>query len=60
MVLKGMNLWSALEQLSNDALLEETKRLAARERRATAALIAAIAEVDDRRRIPPLWTSQAD
>lgn len=44
----GMNPWSSLEQLSNGALLEETKRLAARERGATVALLAAIAEVDDR------------
>ena len=40
--------WSLLEQLSNEALLNETKRLAASERHATVALIAAIAEVDNR------------
>jgi hypothetical protein len=38
-----------LQELSNNALLEEAVRLAARERGATAALIAAIAEVDARR-----------
>jgi hypothetical protein len=38
-----------LQELSNTALLEETARLASRERGATAALIAAIAEVDARR-----------
>ena len=39
----------ALYALSDDALLEEAARLAANERQSTAALIAAIAEVDARR-----------
>jgi hypothetical protein len=38
-----------VQELSNSALLEETARLASRERGATAVLIAAIAEVDPRR-----------
>ena len=40
---------SSLHQLSNRSLLDETARLAASERNATAELIAAIAEVDARR-----------
>ena len=43
------NQFRALYALSDDALLEETARLAANERMSTAALIAAIAEVDARR-----------
>ncbi|HEY0874322.1 MAG TPA: hypothetical protein VGD94_12685 [Vicinamibacterales bacterium] len=44
-----MTLLSSLHQLSNASLLDETARLAARERGATAELIAAIGEVDARR-----------
>jgi hypothetical protein len=44
-----MTLLSSLHQLSNTSLLNETVRLAARERGATVELIAAIAEVDARR-----------
>jgi hypothetical protein len=40
---------SPFHQLSNQALLDETRRLSGRERVATAALIGAIAEVDARR-----------
>jgi hypothetical protein len=43
------NPFSALFTLADDALLEETTRLAARERRSTAQLIAALSEVDARR-----------
>ena len=44
-----INSFRALCALSDEALLEETTRLAANERQSTAALIAAIAEVDARR-----------
>jgi hypothetical protein len=43
-----MSPFSALYELANEALLEETGRLAGNERRSTAELIAAIAEVDVR------------
>jgi hypothetical protein len=44
-----MTTTSALATLSDDALLQETDRLAANERNATAALITALREVDARR-----------
>ena len=44
-----MSPYAALYDLTNEALLEETGRLASRERRSTAQLIAAIAEIDARR-----------
>ena len=49
--------FNTLYVLSDDALLEETLRLAARERRSTAQLIAAISEVDARRLWAPLGCS---
>jgi 5-methylcytosine-specific restriction endonuclease McrA len=47
--MKGMTSLPSLSQFSNEALLAETIRLAARESAATAALIAALSEVDARR-----------
>lgn len=44
-----MSPFSLLYDMTNEALLEETGRLAGRERQSTAQLIAAIAEVDARR-----------
>lgn len=49
MVYRGMTTLSTFEHVADDALLTETKRLAADERLATARLIAALAEVDARR-----------
>lgn len=49
MVYLDMKLLSSLQELSNRSLLDETVRLAACERTATADLIAAISEVDARR-----------
>ncbi len=49
MVYRSMTTFSSLAELSNDVLLQETVRLAGRERLATAHLIAALAEIDARR-----------
>ena len=49
MLQKDMMTITSFAQLSNEELLAETKSLAARERHATAALIASLAELDERR-----------
>ena len=54
MVYGDMNVELPIAHLSNQALLEETERLASNVRRATARLIAALAEVDARR----LWADE--
>ncbi len=54
MVYGDMNVELPIAHFSNQALLEETERLASSVRRATARLIAALAEVDARR----LWADE--
>jgi hypothetical protein len=49
MVYRSMNTWSCLIHLSDEQLLSEVRTLAAREREATANLIASLMEMDSRR-----------